>query len=120
MKRRKSYSQSRNPPLLPLSLALTSTPKPSDAAPATPTLAHILALLLPLNAYLPLSLDYLNRHSFEPESKDEDLHAGTLQLPPRTVVLVSDHGMEEGRLDQKGSLECRSSYIRTQCPRTYP
>lgn len=51
---------------------------------------------------LPLSLDLLNRDPFAPESKEEDLHAGVLQLPQGTVLLVTEGGVSEGKLVERG------------------
>ncbi|KAI0822638.1 putative alanine racemase-domain-containing protein, partial [Trametes gibbosa] len=96
--------QSRHPPLHPPSLTISRFPS-SSTAPSTrsiaPTLSAFLHLLLPLTYTLPLSLDTLNKSQFVPESKDEDLHAGVLQLPQGTVLLVTEGGVREGQL-----LEC--------------
>lgn len=51
---------------------------------------------------LPLSLDTLNKSSFAPESKDEDLHSGVLQLPQRAMLLVTEAGLQEGKLVERG------------------
>ncbi|KAF9810959.1 hypothetical protein IEO21_06763 [Rhodonia placenta] len=103
--------QSRSPPLLPPSLNLTHFPSPSptpsttDAPPTfLPTLSTVLAQILPLTHTLPLSLDVLNKDAFVPESKEEDLHAGVLQLPQGTVLLVTEGGVHEGKLDEQGIL----------------
>ena len=63
----------------------------------------MLDLLLPLSYTLSLSLDSLNKSKFAPESKDEDLHAGVLQLPQGTVLLVSEGGVREGQLLERGA-----------------
>lgn len=39
-----------------------------------------------------------------PESKDEDLHAGVLQLPQGTVLLVTEGDVTEGQLLERGTL----------------
>ncbi|KAH9951487.1 mini-chromosome maintenance replisome factor-domain-containing protein [Amylocystis lapponica] len=101
--------QSRNPPLLPPSLTLAHFPPP-PAVPSTgtpldapvPTLSAILSLLLPLAHTLPLSLSMLNSSAFMPESKEEDLHSGRLQLPRGTVLLVTEGGVQEGKLIDRG------------------
>ena len=67
-----------------------------------PTLSHVLSQLLPLSRTLPLSLELLNKVSFTPESKDEDLHAGTLQLPKGSLLLVTEGGVQEGKLVERG------------------
>ncbi|KAH9925300.1 putative alanine racemase-domain-containing protein [Fomitopsis serialis] len=107
--------QSRNPPLLPPSLNLahfpSSPPVPStNAGPVVPipTLSVVLAELLTLTHTLPLSLPLLNKDPFAPESKDEDLHSGALQLPQGTVLLVTEDGIQEGRLVDRGVLNVRA------------
>lgn len=62
----------------------------------------MLAQILPLTHTLPLSLDVLNKDAFVPESKEEDLHAGVLQLPQGTVLLVTEGGVHEGKLVEQG------------------
>jgi hypothetical protein len=57
---------------------------------------------LPLSVTLPLSLPLLNTSAFTPESKNEDLHAGYLQLPAGCTVLVTESGVAEGKLVEKG------------------
>ncbi|PIL23726.1 hypothetical protein GSI_13476 [Ganoderma sinense ZZ0214-1] len=104
-----SKVQARTPLLLPSPLVVSRFPlpppvpstSPSAAAPL-PTLSAVLNLLLPLSHSLPLSLDSLNKSNFTPESKDEDLHAGVLQLPQGTVLLVSEGGVREGQLHERG------------------
>ena len=110
-----NFRQSRNPPLLQPSITLSQFPSPpipsvtqqesTATSPPTynPTLSHILSEILPLTGTLPLSLPYLNKVSFSPESKDEDLHAGVLQLPKGTVLLVTEGGISEGKLQERGT-----------------
>ncbi|KAH9901638.1 mini-chromosome maintenance replisome factor-domain-containing protein [Cubamyces lactineus] len=100
-----SRVQSRHPPLLPPSLVISRFPPPppvpsttASVPPPIPTISAILRLLLPLTDTLPLSLDTLNKRRFVPESQDEDLHAGLLQLPQGTVVLITEGGVREGQL----------------------
>ena len=80
-----------------------------DDAPLQPlpALSHILSQLLPLSRTLPLSLSKLNKTPFSPESKNEDLHSGALQLPQGSVLLVTEGGVREGKLVERG--ECSSS-----------
>lgn len=97
------YSQARTPPLLPPSITISQFPLPSSNESGTsPTLSHILSLILPRLITLPLSLNFLNNSSFAPESKDEDLHAGMLQLPKGTALLVTENGLSEGQLVNRG------------------
>lgn len=53
---------------------------------------------------LPLSLPVINTRPFTPESRDDTLHSGLLQLPAGTVVLVSDMDMEEGKMEEAGKM----------------
>lgn len=110
-----TLSQSRNPPILPPSVTITQFPSPpltsstnAAAAVPTPTLSAVLAELLPLTHTLPLSLPLLNKEPFAPESKDEDLHSGALQLPQGTVLLVTESGVQEGKLVDRGVLNVRA------------
>ncbi|KAI0646777.1 mini-chromosome maintenance replisome factor-domain-containing protein [Trametes meyenii] len=107
--------QSRHPPLLPPSLTVSRFPPPPTTpsnAPTRPlplpTLSTILRLLLPLTHTLPLSLDALNKSRFTPESKDEDLHSGILQVPQGTVLLISEGGVGEGQLLERGVMNVRA------------
>lgn len=102
--------QSRHPPLFPAPLVVSQFPPPppvpsTSGSPVVlePTLSAILALLLPLTHTLTLSLESLNKLRYTPESKDEDLHAGVLQLPQGTVLLVSEGGVREGQLLERGA-----------------
>jgi hypothetical protein len=61
-----------------------------------------MSFLLPLTVTIPLSLPLLNNSTFTPESKNEDLHAGYLQLPAGCTVLVTESGVAEGKLVEKG------------------
>lgn len=110
-----TLSQSRNPPLLPPSVTITHFPSPPPPPPTnaatavpTPTLSALLAELLPLTHTLPLSLPLLNKEPFSPESKDEDLHSGALQLPQGTVLLVTESGVQEGKLIDRGVLNVQA------------
>lgn len=104
--------QSRHPPLLPPPLVVSHFPPPppvpSTAAVSAipvPTLSAVLSTLLPLSYPLCLSLDNLNKAKYTPESKNEDLHAGVLQLPQGSVLLVSEGGVREGQLLEQGELQ---------------
>ncbi|KIP01863.1 hypothetical protein PHLGIDRAFT_79981, partial [Phlebiopsis gigantea 11061_1 CR5-6] len=97
--------QSRTPALLPPSLTLAHFPAGDQAPPA---LAHVLAQLLPLSCTLPLSLAALNAARFAPESEDEDLHAGALQLPRGCSLLVTEGGVREGTLVERGLANLRA------------
>lgn len=51
---------------------------------------------------MPLSLDILDKVSFCPESKDEDLHSGQLQLPKGSILLLNEGAVTEGGIFNKG------------------
>ena len=74
-------------------------------------MSALLALLLPVTHTLNLSLESLNKSRYSPESKDEDLHAGVLQLPQGTVLLVSEGGVREGQLIDRGMSNCNSTNV---------
>lgn len=70
--------------------------------PPPSTLSQILAQILALSLTIPLSLPLLNNASFAPESKEEDLHSGYLQLPTGCTALVTESGVAEGKVTEKG------------------
>ncbi|KAF5383453.1 hypothetical protein D9757_006108 [Collybiopsis confluens] len=86
----------------------------------TPALYHVLSQLVPIITYASLSLPLLNDGAFIPESKpqprsgdsDEDtedeLHSGILQLAPSTVCLITDSGVTEGRINERGVRNLRA------------
>ncbi|TFK25023.1 hypothetical protein FA15DRAFT_668897 [Coprinopsis marcescibilis] len=96
--------QSRTPPLLPLSLTLSGY---GQCSGSTPKIAEVLRHLVPLCTVLPLSLDNLNATSYNPESKEENLHSGWLQLPKGSLCIVSETAMNEGSVTEKGLLNLR-------------
>ncbi len=57
---------------------------------------------------LPLSLDLLNSVPFAPESINEDLHSGYLQLAHGTTMLMTEGGIQEGKLVERGVLNVRA------------
>ena len=98
------HRQSSSPPIYPPSLALSSFPSPTASSSTTPTLQHVLTLILPLLATLPLTLDILNHTSFHPHHKkeDQDLHSGWLQVPKGSLYLVTETGITEGPVEPVG------------------
>ncbi|THH10835.1 hypothetical protein EW145_g1055 [Phellinidium pouzarii] len=92
--------KSRNPPILPPSITLSNFTRPSTSK--VPTLSYILSEVLPLYLFLPLTLNYLNEERFEPESRDEDLNSGVLQVPIGTTILATETEVQEGKLIDKG------------------
>ncbi|KAI0004499.1 putative alanine racemase-domain-containing protein [Russula compacta] len=98
-----SRTRSLNPP------SLTLAHFPSTASPsAVPALSHVLSLLLSLHVTLPLSLDLLNSVPFAPESVNEDLHSGYLQLAHGTTMLMTEGGIQEGKLVERGVLNVQA------------
>lgn len=94
-------SQSRSPPILPPSLQLTGFPRPDNGL-STPAICSILSRLLPLFSVVKLSLEALNNDRFVPESNGEDLSSGYLQVPAGSVVLLTEIGIKEGNIIDKG------------------
>ncbi|TRM59431.1 hypothetical protein BD626DRAFT_462490 [Schizophyllum amplum] len=94
--------QSRNPPILPPSLTLSRFPAPPPGSTNLPTLRHALSLLFPSVSAIPLSLETINTTQFAPESRDEDLVSGWLQLPKGSVCLITEGGLSEGGVTERG------------------
>jgi len=51
-----------------------------------------------------LSLEALNNDRFIPESNGEDLSSGYLQVPDGSVMLLTETGIREGNVVEKGVL----------------
>ncbi|RDB21489.1 Mini-chromosome maintenance complex-binding protein [Hypsizygus marmoreus] len=100
--------QSRTPPILPLTLTLSHFPSPGAGQTTIPALTHVLAQIFPLVSTLPISLHTLNDTSFAPESKNEDLHSGWLQLPAGSVCVVTEGGVTEGGVFERGLANLRA------------
>ncbi|KAF8078186.1 mini-chromosome maintenance replisome factor-domain-containing protein [Lyophyllum atratum] len=102
--------QSRTPPILPLTLTMSRFPSPMTKpdAKTIPVLSYILSLICPVLTTIPLSLDTLNDTSFAPESKNEDLHSGWLQLPSGSLCLVTEGGITEGKVSERGLANLRA------------
>lgn len=96
------HRRSRHPPVLPLSLTIAGFPAPPENLDTKPALYHVLSQIFPLVSILPLTLDTLNNTPFCPESKDEDLHSGHLQLPKGTVLVLAEGAITEGGIFNKG------------------
>ncbi|KAF8906042.1 putative alanine racemase-domain-containing protein [Gymnopilus junonius] len=101
--------RSRHPPVLPLSMTLSSFPSPVDNLNSTPALYHTLSQVFPLVSFVPLSLETLNNVQFSPESKDEDLHSGYLQHPKGSILLLTEGQVTEGGIFNKGIMNIRST-----------
>lgn len=94
------FRQSRTPPILPLSLDLAGF---GSSESGNPRLPYVLSHLVPMLAVVPLSLNVVNSTPFVPESKEEDLHSGWLQLPKGSTCVVSELSLEEGTISSKGA-----------------
>lgn len=97
--------QSRNPPILPVSLTLSRFPPPPNKQ-SLPTLTTVLSHLAALFLSVPLSLSMLNTIPFSPVSPQSseipELHSGLLQLPKGSTLLLTEAGVSEGTLHQRG------------------
>ncbi|KAG6878774.1 hypothetical protein C0993_008073 [Termitomyces sp. T159_Od127] len=102
-----SRVQSRTPPILPLSLTISRFPSPS-ASNTIPALSHVLSQVLALLTTIPLSLETINNTPFAPESKNEDLHSGWLQLPRGSACLVTEGEVTEGKVFERGMVNLRA------------
>ncbi|KAG8758232.1 hypothetical protein FRC14_000479 [Serendipita sp. 396] len=111
-----SKVQSRTPPMLPLSMTLAAFVDPVDKEAEEPTIVPILRQLLSAVSFMPLSLERLNKTFFLPTSVDEDVHAGFLQQSIGSCVIVSESGIKEGKVTEKGlrNLDALQSAIATQ------
>lgn len=49
-----------------------------------------------------LSLETLNDDPFVPESNGEDLSSGYLQVPVGSVIFLTETGIKEGKINEKG------------------
>ncbi|KAF8652693.1 hypothetical protein AX16_004197 [Volvariella volvacea WC 439] len=96
-----SRVQSHNPPLFPVSLAISQFPNPSERS-QIPALCHVLSAILPLSVTIQLSLDALNNTGFAPEFVDETLHSGWLQLPQGSVCILTEADITEGAINERG------------------
>ncbi|THV01714.1 hypothetical protein K435DRAFT_775943 [Dendrothele bispora CBS 962.96] len=101
--------QSRTPPILPPSLTLSRFPSPPTPSLCTPVLCAVITHLFPAVTLLPLSLGTINDSCFMPESREEDLHSGWLQLPRGSICLVTESGVTEGDINEKGVLNLRAT-----------
>lgn len=88
--------------MLPPSLTISDFPPPTTNAIVVPSLVHVLSHIVPTLSMLPLSLSVLNTNTFAPESKDETLTSGWLQLPKGSVCVISEAGVTEGAVSEKG------------------
>jgi len=101
--------RSRHPPILQPSLTISGFRSDPEIPQATPALYHVLSLLFPIVTLQPLSLDNVNNTPFRPESKDEDLHSGLLQLPKGAVLLLNEGAVAEGDVFNTGMMNIRSA-----------
>ncbi|KIY43699.1 hypothetical protein FISHEDRAFT_53642 [Fistulina hepatica ATCC 64428] len=104
-----SHTHSRTPPILASSLTISRFPSPpSNSNNRTPVLAHVLSLLFPTVTPLLLSIHTINNTSFYPESSGDDLQSGWLQLPKGSLCVMTESGVTEGSLFEKGLMNLRA------------
>lgn len=108
--------QSRSPPILPLSLTIATFPDPPKGVSFGPAIISVLQSILPAVETAPLTLERINGRSLIPNSVNEDLHAGLLQQPRGTMMIVTESGIREGRVSESGlkNLNALQSAISTQ------
>lgn len=85
---------------LPINLILPLTMDDTDTL--VNRLQKLLQQLLPRLVKLDVNVTDLNKTTYMPESKDENLVSGALQLTQGTVVLVDETRMGEGNLQDRG------------------
>ncbi|KAF8964094.1 putative alanine racemase-domain-containing protein [Flammula alnicola] len=101
--------RSRHPPVLPLSLTISSFPSHATRPDSPPVLYDVLSHIFPLVVTVPLALNTLNTSAFRPESKEEDLHSGQLQLPKGSILLLTEGAVTEGGIFSKGVMNIRAA-----------
>lgn len=85
---------------LPINIVLPQTM--DDTSRVVNKLQKVLEQLLPRLVKLDFNIAELNKVKYLPESKDENLISGVLQLPQGTTVLVDETRMGEGNLQDRG------------------
>jgi len=85
---------------LPINLVLPLTM--DDTAGLVQRLYKLLETILPRIVKLDFHVAELNKVKYLPESRDENLISGVLQLPRSTVMLVDETRMGEGTLQDRG------------------
>lgn len=83
-------------------MTVANFPAHVERPDAQPILSSVLSLIFPLLTSTPLSLEKLNEEPFCPESKEEDLHSGLLQLPKGTVFIMDEGAVTEGGIFNRG------------------
>ncbi|KAI6126213.1 hypothetical protein EV401DRAFT_2258355 [Pisolithus croceorrhizus] len=102
-----SKVHTRSMAFLPPSITLSRFPPPPRLN-ILPTLSYALSELLQKFTPVSLSLELLNTKSFTPESREEDLHSGYLQLPAGTTILLTESALREGNVTEKGLMNIRA------------
>ncbi|KIL69545.1 hypothetical protein M378DRAFT_183981 [Amanita muscaria Koide BX008] len=100
--------QARHYAILPPPMTLSRFPSPYSSSFSIPTISYVLALIFPLLTTIPLSLPVLNNTSFYPQSNDEDLYSGWLQLPRGTICMIAEGEVGEGEINGKALLNIRA------------
>ncbi|KAK9896561.1 hypothetical protein P389DRAFT_171824 [Cystobasidium minutum MCA 4210] len=85
---------------LPINIVLPQSM--DDTSRVVSKIRKTLEQLLPRLVSLNFDIAELNKVTYLPESRDENLISGVLQLPQGTTVLVDETGMGEGNLQDRG------------------
>lgn len=88
---------------LPINIVLPQSM--DDTSRVVSKIRKTLEQLLPRLVSLNFDIAELNKVTYLPESRDENLISGVLQLPQGTTVLVDETGMGEGNLQDRGNAE---------------
>lgn len=94
---------------LPINIVLPQTM--DDTSRVVNKLQKVLEQLLPRLVKLDFNIAELNKVKYLPESKDENLISGVLQLPQGTTVLVDESRMGEGNLQDRGESMCQQEHV---------
>lgn len=75
---------------------------PENDSNAPPKVLKAIEVLTNLSVHIPLSIDNLNKRRLYPYSNGDDLHSGSLQLSPSTVLILDERFLGQGTLKDTG------------------
>ncbi|TIA97065.1 hypothetical protein E3P94_03204 [Wallemia ichthyophaga] len=87
---------------LPITLSYPESESHSNASKAPPKILKAVQILSNLSAHIPLSIENLNSRRLYPFSNGDDLHSGSLQLSPSTVLILDERFLGQGTLQDTG------------------